>query len=233
MRSVRGLIRPAPASPPVRCRCASTTGRRPCSRTPVTASATDTMAATTAAIPAILGKTAYLGGLSIRANDARCSHQQCDGDRDDFRDAEFHPIDALIATAAAGHCRPLSVLLESKLARQAREAAPPAARYFRCRRKTGRPRLCLTTVESDPKRKSIDRRVGSEGWSADYRAANSFRAPRTRGMNSLPPPCPAPSRMCSRLCETPWRRYGIHPEILIGLPTPCRSLSSSRRPNQF
>jgi hypothetical protein len=29
------------------------------------------------------------------------------------------------------------------------------------------------------------------------------------------------------------RRYGIHPEILIGLPAPCRGLSSPRRSNQF
>jgi hypothetical protein len=33
----------------------------------------------------------------------------------------------------------------------------------------------------------------------DYSAANSFRALRTTGMNSLPPPCPASSRIRSRL----------------------------------
>ena len=34
---------------------------------------------------------------------------------------------------------------------------------------------------------------------AIYSGANSFKAPSTKGMNSLPPPCPASSRMWSRL----------------------------------
>jgi hypothetical protein len=38
----------------------------------------------------------------------------------------------------------------------------------------------------------------------DYSAAKSFKAPRTSGMNSLPPPCPASSRVRSRLVVHRW-----------------------------